>query len=231
MEAEKKSVEILKLIQEKSVMKQAIFDNLFATFTLLKKVLKDIEIEFNSNLINSDKRVWLKFSSHNNFQCELKIAGDVLIFMMHTNVFDFDREHAIRKMPHIKTVPNATYAGIISIYNFLSDSFRYSRYEDIGYLVGRIFVNKDKHFFVEGKRQTEFLYNTLGKEIISYNALRTIVESTILYTLQFDLLVTPYEQLKSLNVSQIIERQRQNSIQTGKRLGFTFNADDVSDIH
>ena len=35
-----------------------------------------------------------------------------------------------------------TFCGIINIYNFLSDSFKYNRESDLGYLVGRIFINK-----------------------------------------------------------------------------------------
>ena len=29
----------------------------------------------------------------------------------------------------------------------------------MGYCIGRIFINKENHYFVEGKRQLGFLYN------------------------------------------------------------------------
>ena len=46
-----------------------------------------------------------------------------------------------------------SYSGIINIYNFLTDSFKYDRIDDLGYLVGRLFINRHSHYFVEGKRQ------------------------------------------------------------------------------
>jgi hypothetical protein len=42
------------------------------------------------------------------------------------------------------------YFGVVNVYNFLSDSFRYNRERDLGYLVARIFLNKEGHFFVQG---------------------------------------------------------------------------------
>ena len=43
-----------------------------------------------------------------------------------------------------------TYCGVINMYNFLSDSFKYNRENDLGYLIGRMFINKE-NTFVEGK--------------------------------------------------------------------------------
>jgi len=34
---------------------------------------------------------------------------------------------------------------MISIYNFLSDSFKFNRVNDIGYLIARVFTNKENH--------------------------------------------------------------------------------------
>mgnify|MGYP001766559604 CR=1 FL=1 len=116
---------------------------------------------------------------------------------------------------------------MINIYNFLTDSFKYNRLEDLGYLVGRLFVNKDNHYFVEGKRQMGFLYNNFGTAIVDKDSLKRIIESAILYCLEFDLLVPPYDVIKIASVAQMNTKIENSKLQTGKRLGFKFNSDDV----
>jgi hypothetical protein len=116
------------------------------------------------------------------------------------------------------------------IYNFLNDSFRYNRTADLGYLIARVFINHEFHYFVEGKQQTNYWVNQFGKETISKQILREIVVTAILYTLNFDLLVPPYDAVKIISVEQMNAKIESARFQTGKRLGFTFNSDDVSDI-
>jgi len=95
-----------------------------------------------------------------------------------------------------------SYCGIIYIYNFLADSFKYNRLDDLGYLIGRIFINRENHYFVEGKRQMGFLYNNFGTAVIDKKALRAIIETAIMYAMEFDLLVPPYDVVKIASVVQ-----------------------------
>lgn len=223
-----KKESILKIIREKSAIKQQIFDNTLNTFNLLKKVLKYIEINSNSNLEEIDERIHLQFKDQGKFDGQLKIAGDLLIFSMHTNAYEFDRSHMIWQHSMVTEDPMSSYCGMISIYNFLNDSFKYNRIEDLGYLIARIFINKDGYYFVEGKRQMSYWLNNFGTSKIDKEILRDIVNSAILYALEFDLLVPPYDNVKIINVEQINNKIESSRIQTGKRLGFTYNSDDVS---
>ena len=91
---------------------------------------------------------------------------------MHSNVFEFDKNHGIWKISYVENNDMNSYCGIINIYNFLSDSFKYDRLDDLGYLIGRIFINKDNHYFVEGKRQLGFLYNDFGNAVIDTKAIK-----------------------------------------------------------
>jgi hypothetical protein len=113
------------------------------------------------------------------------------------------------------------------IYNFLADSFKYDRVNDFGYLIARIFINKDKHFFVEGKRQSGELVKDFAVDTISPGILREIIETAIEYSISFDLLVPPYEQSKIVTVDQMKQKISHSKIATGKRLGFAFRTDDV----
>ena len=116
---------------------------------------------------------------------------------------------------------------MINIYNFLTDSFKYNRIDDLGYLIGRLFINRDKHYFVEGKRQMGFLYNNFGQATISKDAIKKVLETSILYSLEFDLLVPPYDMVKIASVAQMNTKIESSKLQPGTRLGFKFNSDDV----
>jgi len=223
-----KKDQIISILSEKSVIKQKVYDNTFSTFTSLKKSLNVISNEFNGDLLNVDKRVYLEYTDQGQFDAQLKVAGDLLVFSMHTNAFEFDRNHPIWKLPIVKNSPFNSICAIINIYNFLNDSIRYNRLDDLGYLIARIFINKDYLYFVEGKRQMGYWINNFGTDKINNDTLTDIVYSAIQYSLEFDLLVPPYDNVKIASVAQINSKIESSKIQTGKRLGFTFNSDDVS---
>ncbi len=218
---------IISTLTSKSMLKQQIFDNTCAGFKLLKQELFRITEDLNGKLANRDPRIQLSFSDHGEFAAELKVAGDLLIFSMHSNIFQFDRDHEIWKTDYIKEDASASYSGVINLYNFLADSFKYNRSEDLGYLVARIFINKNNHFFVQGKRQSGFNYTTLGANVLDQHYIREIVKASVQYCLDFDLLVPPYDAVKLISVGQIHQNISDAKQQTGKRLGFQFKVDDV----
>jgi hypothetical protein len=214
------------LLREKSVLKQDVFSTTIDTFQDLKEVLKEVISEITTRFGNTDKRVEIYYQDRGDFQAEIKVASDVLIFQMHTNVFQFDDEHPLWKSGYLKDQPKNSYVGIINVFNFLADSMRYQRQMDIGYLLGRIFLNKDRHFMVQGKRQLGFLYNDFINSTLDKATLKKVVESIILYTLDFDLLIPPYEHLQQVTVEQIQSISQSHTLATGKRLGFKFGLDD-----
>lgn len=214
---------ILDTLKEKSVVKQQVYANTLETFNTLKEVLKELVDEYQESLKANE--IELEYKDRGAFEAELKVAGDLLIFNMHSNIFEFDRSHAIWKSSYVQDDPLVSYCGIINVYNFLSDSFKYQRMEDLGYLVARMFVNKDNHYFVEGKRQLGFLYNNFESAECDKFAIKKIIESAILYCLDFDLFVPPYDNVKIVSVGQMKEKFNKTKVQTGKRLGFKFYAD------
>lgn len=223
-QAEKK---IIGTLSSKSCLKQKVYDHTLETFDTIKGVLQEITSDFNSQLLEQDERVRLEYTDSGVFVTQLRVAGDLLIFNMHTNIFEFDRDHKIWETEYMKKDPTNSYCGIISIYNFLVDSFKYNRMEDLGYLIARIFINKNQHFFVEGKRQAGYQYKNFGKTEIEKNILRKVIANAMGYSLEFDLLVPPYENVKIASVGQLTEKISISRFKTGKRLGFKFNSDDV----
>jgi hypothetical protein len=222
-----KKLAIIGTLKEKSILKQKVYDNTFATFGIVKEVLKNLAKEINASLTGMDSRIRLEYTDRSNFDAQLKIAGDILLFSMHSNIFQFDRDHYAWKTAYIQKNKYNGYSGMINIYNYLADSFKYSRQDDLGYLIGRIFINHENQYFVEGKRQMGMLFTNYGSEEISRLSLQTIIFTAIQYALEFDLLVPPYDTVKIATVGQAEAKIQHSKVITGKRLGFQFNSDDI----
>ena len=222
-----KKQQIIGILKDKSLLKQMVFDNTFSSFCTVKDILKNLSKDVNGSLGNVDARIRLEYTDRSSFDAQIKVAGDILLFSMHSNIFQFDREHPAWKTAYIQKNKYNAYSGIINIYNFLADSFKYSRLDDLGYLIARIFINHENQYFVEGKRQMGMLFTNYGSEQISKESLQVIIETAIQYSLEFDLLVPPYDTVKIATVGQVEAKIQHSRITTGKRLGFQFNSDDV----
>jgi len=152
---------------------------------------------------------------------------------MHTNVFEIPRQSEIMRTKYIKQDKNRSYCGIINIYNFIADSFKYNRENDLGYLIGRVFINNEKHFFIEGKKEIGMVYNNYEQSVLNKEAAQEIISSAIEYTINFDLLLPPYDAVKMVSVYDIRKQTQSLSMRTAKRLGFKFQSDkkDIEGYH
>ena len=219
---------ILSTIINKSTLKQQIFDNTFSTFNELKDISFEIASELDDELDGKlDKRVRIEYRDRGKFEAQLQIASDLLIFQMHTDIFEFESKHAIWQNEYVKENRDNSYCGVINIYNFLSDSLKYNRSADEGYLIGRIFINREKCFWVEGKRQTLVRPMAFGSRKIDREALVAIIETAINYSLNFDLLMPPYEENIRVSVDQFNTKLDNSKFTTGKRLSYDFSIDDI----
>ncbi|MDR2885310.1 MAG: hypothetical protein LBU95_00820 [Rikenellaceae bacterium] len=215
-------------LTQKANMQQLVWDNTFNTFNALKELLHEFSAELDEHLDEKlDKRVRIEYRDRGKFEAQLQVAGDVLIFTMHTNVFTFDRGHAVWTNPYVASDPDNAYCGVINIYNFLADSFKYNRGGDTGYLIGRVFVNRRMHYFVEGKRQSGVHQEEMGSAILDRGAIVGIINSAVAYALDFDLLVPPYDLVKTVNVEDLNTKFEGTKLETGKRLGYEFCIDDI----
>ncbi len=228
MTASSKKSRQLEMIVVKSNVKQSVYKNTLDTFNLLKEALRELVEEYSETLKGKISEDSLPtFHEKGPFEAEFRLAADMLLFSMHSNVFVFNREHPVWKTEYVKNDPLNSYCGIINIYNFLSDSFKYSRMQDLGYLIARIFINRESHFFVEGKRQSGELVKDFKNDIMSKENIKQILDTSIRYAIEFDLLVPPYDQVKIASVEQMKEEIFHSKMKTGKRVGFKFNSDDI----
>ena len=217
--------EILHKLLTKSSTKQKIYQNTYEMFQLLKQNASEFGDEIKKDLYKNNSNIPFEYSDRGEFTAEMKFAGDMLIMTMHTNVFEFPRDHSILKTSYVTEDALRGYCGVIYLYNFLSDSFKYNRRGDLGYLVARIFINKEYHYFVEGKKQIGFLFNDFMNSVLDKKSLRKILELAVNYCIDFDLLTPPYDTMKEVTVEAMTENTINMNMRTGKRLGFMFQAD------
>ncbi|HAW50988.1 MAG TPA: hypothetical protein DCX54_01485 [Flavobacteriales bacterium] len=216
--------DIFKILSEKGCMKQEVYRNTTFAVKMMKSYLESLTEDLKKRMSEIDKNVLVEFEERGDFELRLKLGGDILIFLMHSNVFDFEDSHAMYKTGYIKEERYRSYCGMISIYNFLADSFKYNREGDLGYLIGRMFVNKDNHCFVEGKKKLGFMYNDFANQKVTRELIGKIIDSAILYSMSFDLLTPPYRHVMEVSVQEVNSVSQASRMRTGKRLGFQFKS-------
>ena len=213
------------LVFTKSALKQTVYQSTKEAFEMFREQMRELIHLFKERSRAEGQEVAFEFTDRGDFEFEVKFAGDILLFMMHTNVFEFSRDHQVMKTPYVREDARRSYCGVIHIYNFLADSFAYQRDNDLGYMIGRVFINHEHHYFIEGKRELGMLYTNFGTSLITSESVQSIIESAIEYTTNFDLLTPPYDEVKLVSVGEMKNNFDKKSLVTGKRLGFRFQAD------
>lgn len=220
----KQQAQIISLLKEKSVMKQDVFKNTIECFDLLKECITEVTTNLKTQTDAIDKRIIVSAEVVNNFSARLKVAGDMLEFFMHSNVFEFEKSHAMFRTGYVKHNELNSYCGIINVYNFMADSFKYNRIEDLGFLVCRIFINREKRFFIEAKGTMGVKYSSFSETPINKENLTEIINDLIIYAIAFDLFTPPFDYVKQVSVGEIQEKVSSVNLRIGKKLGYSTNA-------
>lgn len=225
---EAKDRELCRYIVAKDGLKQKVAGNTAAAFTLLKDEASSFFWEFESLRQKEypDSALKVSFTDRGKMEFMLDFSSDVLLFSQHTNVFEFSRNHEVMKTPYIKEDKERSYCGVIHIYNFLADSLLYHRDNDLGYLIGRVFINKDSHYFIEGKQELGLIYTNFAHAEFNREAARLLLRSAMEYAAKFDLLTPPYDEIKEITVGDVQDEWAYKKMRTAKRLGFQFKADE-----
>jgi len=215
---------ILDLLLNKSALKQNIADDCEQVFLSIKEAIKK-EIDALQKKIK-DNRIRLSYKEKGNYEMHVYVGSDVLVFHLHNNVFRLPDDNALWGTKYLRENDANGYFGVIYVYNFLAESFIQNRLNDSGYLIGRLFINHERHFMMEGKGQLGVLFRDLENTILSEDLVCLIVQSSFAYALEFDLLVPPYEYVAELSVGEIQLISNNLQLQTGKRLGFKMKSDE-----
>lgn len=214
---------IISLLMNKAALKQDIADYSENVLNDFKQVMQE-ELDELGNSVG-DKRVRLKMEETGDHEFRVFVGSDVLVFQLHYNVFRLPDENPLWKTDYLQKDESNGYFGIINIYNFLAESFEQKRMNDAGYLIGRVFMNKEKHFMVEGKGQLGFLFRDLANSNLNKDIVRHILQVSIAYAIEFELVTPPYEMIQQVSVMQIQAISSNLQVATGKRLGFKFSSE------
>lgn len=213
-------------IVSKAILKQDVFAVTKSLYDDLRTEIGNVTNEIRDFIAPSDARITVELKSTETYETQMTLAGDTIVFHMHTNVFTFPESHMIHKSPYVSDNSDNAYCGIINIYNFLTDSYRFHRVNDSGYLVARIFVNKDRHFFVEGHGQLGFLFKDFATKEFDKESMRSLIITTLHHVIDFDLYTPPYQAVKEVTLGDVQAHSQSLRLKTGKRLGFQFSSDE-----
>lgn len=213
-------------VWDKSHLKQNVYQVTYEAFKKFKEEAMKIVNEFQAFSESKEgEKTPFSYKDKGDLEFEITFGGDVLLFLMHSNIFELPRNHEMMNSKYVKDDKERSYGGLIQIYNFLADSFKFGRGNDVGYMIGRLMVNKENHYLIEGKKEIGTIYHQFQKSILDEEAIRNVITSSIEYTMNFDLLVPPYEKVVFITVMDVLQASQGSHLSTGKRLGFRFQAD------
>jgi len=207
-------------LKQKSTTKQEIYRNTKDTFDRLRVVASDIVHHLSKKITAVDSSIIIEYRNINDFEFQIKFSGDLLIFVMHSNVITFPEDNELMNSSYVEEDFRRRFFGHIMAYNFMADSIKYSRMTDPGYLLARFLVNVENHFYLEGVTQLDLPYTDIAENIIDDNALRLFIESTMIASVNNDLLAPDLDDIKRITVKQKMENQQ---VSRGQKLGFSFS--------
>ncbi|HHG84826.1 MAG TPA: hypothetical protein ENJ82_08745 [Bacteroidetes bacterium] len=208
---------IVEALKEKACLKQAVYRSSLVTFKKMKAIAKSVAEALADRFAGIDKSVVIEYKEINEFEFYLKFSGDLLIFTMHSNISTVTEEHLIAKSPYVQENPNRGYFGHIMVYNFMADSLKYKRYKDPGYLIARMMLNEEDHFYIEGVRQLNFLHPDIAQNKVSDELLKLFIESAMLTAVGQDLYVPNYQDVQVVPLGSKMENQM---VSGGFKVGF-----------
>jgi len=222
--------QILQLLNTKVRNAKNATDTTFAAFSLIKNLLMEYERELKHIILLHDPRIKVKFTDRGTFEAELKVADDVLIFIMHTNAYAFETNHPLSKSSYVSSNPDCAICGMISVYNFMADSIKFERRGEVGQLLGRIFINSENHFFVEGKKQLGVMFNNFNVDSVSIDSIKKIIDQFLIIALETEAIVPPIDAMREITVHDALSYMIETSMYDGKKLGFKFRNQQDDDI-
>ncbi len=204
------------LLETKSFAKQVTYKHLLASFSILRQTAIQIATKLTAQTDDND--VTIEFTDVNEHEFHLKVAGDLLIFVLHTNIVTFDAEHAVMQDPYILEKDINRYFGQIMIYNFMSDSYKFNRVNDPGYLLARLMINHENRYFIEGEGRLESIANQISALPVSAPDLEALLKISLAMAIENDLMALPYPRVKFITLIQKL--QHTPDLGGGQKIGF-----------
>lgn len=209
---------IQQLLEYKSTAKQVTYKRLIHAFETLAKESKRVINELKKRTKPGDADVTLDFKRINEHEFQVKVAGDMVIFVLHTNIVTFEDSHDVMKDAYIQSAEINRYFGQIMIYNFMSDSLQFHRVNDPGYLLARLLINHEGRYIIEGEGKLGVVFSHISESPITETDLNILVKLALTLAIENDLTAPPYNQVKFITLYQKIEKTLE--LGAGQKIGF-----------
>lgn len=216
------SIHIAELLLTKSGVKQVAYRNVCKTFKALKKEAEKVIADIHKRTKLKDQDIELSVKKISDQEFHVKIAGDLLVFFLHTNIITLSEDYTYNKSEYVAEDPNRKYLGQINVYNFMADSLKYNRVNDPGYLLSRLMVNCENRFIVEGDRQINFMFETVSAKEIEQTDLHLLIELIITQAIENDLVAPPFQSIRGLTLKQ--KQANTEMIGAGEKIGFQMSS-------
>ena len=87
---------LCKLLINKGELKQNIFQETLNAMLMFKEAAKEFDEAYRDQYEEDHDKVTVHYTNRNQYEFQLKFAGDILVFIMHTNIFEFSRPFLLR---------------------------------------------------------------------------------------------------------------------------------------
>ncbi len=209
---------IAKLLLTKSGVKQVAYRNVCQVFKGLRRKAIDLIDEINSKTDSKDEDIILSVNEISDQEFHVKVAGDLLVFFLHTNIVSLTDDYAYNKSPYVEENPARKYLGQINVYNFMADSVKFNRMHDPGYLLARLMVNFENRFIVEGDRQIHFMFESVSNKPIESSDLSILIQLIIAQAIENDLVAPPFQKIRGITLQQ--KMAKTEIMGGGNKIGF-----------
>lgn len=217
---EDKLDDIINGLHQKSKTKQAIYRHTMEAFDRLKEISQELVAELTERITKQDAEILIEYRNIGEHEFQIKFSGDLLVFVMHSNIITFPDDYEIMRSKYIEEDFRRRFFGHIMAYNFMADTIKYNRLNDPGYLVGRMLVNIEKHFCIEGVKQLDLpkdKITNIEANVVNDKNLRMIVESAMVASVNNDLMGQDVSDIERITLKQKLENSQ---LSKPRKLGF-----------
>ena len=218
---------IFQQLKDKACLKQQVYRNLKDVFAQMRNEAQSITETLDEMMSTIDEDVLVEFEEVGEFEFRVKFGGDALVFYMQSNIITFNQDFPVMQSAHVQQDEKRKYFGHITIYNFLADSIKYNRLGDPGYLIARLLVNKENHFFLEGVGQMNFLFQDIDNNVLTKDWVRLIIEKSMAAAIDNDLIGPAYPTIQNISLKQKL-MENMTAVR-GEKIGFQLSYENNMD--
>ncbi len=111
--SEEANTKILKLLEEKILLKKEVFEKTQTAFKEIKESLSELVTDLKTDLKEISKEESISFRDTGDYEAQFDLSDETLFFVMHTNIFTFRNNHQIWRNKYFQQDSKRAYCGKI----------------------------------------------------------------------------------------------------------------------